>query len=117
MESQSSSLVQSDSSKDLSGLVREECDRLGLGLASEHQREPLTQREELLVEQTSFSSELKFSVPVDLRCSKKAFLNLVAGIEVNFASMWEQKAYNPREDCYPMGRDMDISFITETQKC
>ena len=102
-------------SQDLSVLIQDECRKLGLSFTSRIKEDLLTEKEKLLVKQTSFPNELKFSVPVDLSYSKKAFLNFKAGLdgEVSFESLWKPKELDLKADYHPSGGQDDLSFLKD----
>ena len=98
----------------LSQLVQEECLHLGIEYSAQAKSEPLTQQEKQSIEKSSFPSELKFTVPVDLCGSKKAFLSVVSGLGdgVCFGDLWSLKPHDIRADHNPMGTaSLDLSFF------
>ena len=75
-----------------------------------------TKEERDCIREISFSSELGFSMPVDLSLSKKAFQCILSGLseEVpSFDSLFEPRPHKPCRDYCPMGQ-MDLSFLQKT---
>ena len=113
--------TESSGEAELSSFVKQECQKLGLSYVSQVPEEPLTKEEILQVKCTSFPGELKFSVPVELAASKKAFLNFVAGLTEggpSFEGLWRPKALELGAADYhshcPMGGE-DLSFLKDSE--
>ena len=98
--------------KTLPQVVQQECGLHGLDFVSEAKKEPVTQEEQQVIQQKSFPSDLKFSVPVNLSSSKKAFLAIISGLsdDTTVEKLWELKAHDPKDDYNAMGK-VDISFL------
>ena len=109
-------MASNQNSKDLSSLVQDECGKLGLSFIPQMKEDLLTEKEKMLVQQTSFPDELKFSVPVDISYSKKAFVNFMTGLsgEVTFEDLWKPKELDLRADYHPSGGQDDLSFLKDT---
>ena len=106
--------------KELSEVVQQKCEELGVDLKTQSLEEKLTEEERLLIENMSFPSELQFSVPVNLALSKKAFQCVLSGLDEKIAGFDDILKLRPHDmhlDYYPMGPvEMDLSFLIDSPK-
>lgn len=99
----------------LSSFVQEKCEHLSLQFIPEAEEAAISEKEKVLIQHTSFPEELGFTVKVDLGYSKRAFLNIVSGLNEDlpcFEDLWKLKPHDPHGDYYPMG-PLDIGFFTD----
>ena len=90
---------------DLSEVLASESNRRNFSFISEGVNKKLNVVEERLVTKQSFGDDLKFTVDVNLRDSKKAFRVLLSGLENkdDFISLWNLRPHDPQNYPHPFG--------------
>ena len=101
------------SAEGLASIVSKESTRLNHAFLSQAPGLDLSSKEGEKVSKTIFSDDLKFSVDVNLRDSKKAFQMLIGGLgePQTFEQLWTLNDHNPRTYQNPIG-DVDLSELT-----
>ena len=98
----------------LSQFVQEQCHALGLQFTPQEPEETLSDSEKQAIEKITFPADLNFTVPVNLKSSKKAFLTIVSGLGDDIPTLqevWHLKPCDPKADYNPMG-SVDLSYLT-----
>ena len=104
---------------DLASLVHGECDRMSIPFQPEAPTiKPTDSESQRISGKLPFSSDLKFTVDVNLEDSKKAFRAVVAGLDDDhdFLSLWTLHDHNPRIFPNPIGEVDMTPFSTDAVK-
>ena len=104
-----------ETSEDLPLLVVSESERrhIPFEVSPSHEKLSLKENEKIVINDFDKRKDLKFTVEVNLRESKRAFQALLSGLskDADFNDLWSLHDHNPLTFPHPIGGDIDPKVL------